>query len=225
MTASDNNIIIIGDSAFAEVAYEYFTHDSPYTVVGFAVERAYRSKDTLFGLPVVDLEEVTSHFAPGQHGFHAALVYTQLNRARRRLIATMKELGYQPVSFVSSRACVSPSAKLGEHCFIFEQNVIQPFVTIGEHCVLWSGNHIGHHSSIDAGCFIASHAVISGFVTLGQHCFVGVNATLCNNLTVGDDCVIGAGAMVSRDLAENMVVKPAKSTQLEGARRLFKAEI
>ncbi len=31
------NLVIVGDSAFAEVAYEYFTHDSPYTVVAFAV--------------------------------------------------------------------------------------------------------------------------------------------------------------------------------------------
>lgn len=32
-------LVLIGDSAFAEVAYEYFTHDSPYEVVAFAVER------------------------------------------------------------------------------------------------------------------------------------------------------------------------------------------
>ncbi|KAB2833786.1 MAG: sugar O-acyltransferase, partial [Caedimonadaceae bacterium] len=29
-------LIIIGDSAFAEVAFEYFTHDSQYEVKAFA---------------------------------------------------------------------------------------------------------------------------------------------------------------------------------------------
>ena len=28
-----HKLIIVGDSAFAEIAYEYFTHDSEYEVV------------------------------------------------------------------------------------------------------------------------------------------------------------------------------------------------
>ena len=44
------NLIIVGDSAFAEVAYEYFTHDSPYRVVAFAVEREFLTKTRLFGV-------------------------------------------------------------------------------------------------------------------------------------------------------------------------------
>lgn len=35
--AKDRKLIIVGDSAFAEIAYEYFTHDSPFEVVAFAV--------------------------------------------------------------------------------------------------------------------------------------------------------------------------------------------
>ena len=34
---STNKLLIVGDGAFAEVAYEYFTEDSEYEVVGFAV--------------------------------------------------------------------------------------------------------------------------------------------------------------------------------------------
>ena len=37
--------MIVGDSLFAEIAYEYFTHDLPYEVVAFAVERDYRKRD------------------------------------------------------------------------------------------------------------------------------------------------------------------------------------
>jgi hypothetical protein len=32
MAKKKEKIVIIGDSAFAEVAYEYFTHDSEYQV-------------------------------------------------------------------------------------------------------------------------------------------------------------------------------------------------
>ena len=33
-------IIIVGTSAFAEIAYEYFQYDSEYEVVAFSVEQA-----------------------------------------------------------------------------------------------------------------------------------------------------------------------------------------
>jgi ssRNA-specific RNase YbeY (16S rRNA maturation enzyme) len=34
-------LVIVGDSEFAEIAYEYFTYDSPYEVVAFSVEKEY----------------------------------------------------------------------------------------------------------------------------------------------------------------------------------------
>jgi len=57
-------LVLIGDSAFAEVAYEYFTWDSEYEVVAFAVERAFRKRDDFQGLPVVDFEELPNSIRP-----------------------------------------------------------------------------------------------------------------------------------------------------------------
>lgn len=217
-------LIILGDSAFAQIAYEYFTHDSPYEVVAFSVEEAFLRQRELFGLPVVPFESLEKHFAPGEHFFFAALVYTNLNRLRRRFYLAAKEKGFAPASYVSSHAFVWRNATLGEHCFIFENNVIQPFVTLGYNVVLWSGNHIGHHSTIGDHCFIASHAVISGFVSIGRNCFIGVNATLVNNISTGDDCIIGAGALVVKDVAENSVVKGSPGPLSGNARRLHRVQ-
>jgi sugar O-acyltransferase (sialic acid O-acetyltransferase NeuD family) len=203
----DRKLILIGDSAFAEVAYEYFTHDSSYEVVAFSVERAYLTRDRLFGLPVVPFEELERHYAPAEHSFYAALVYTQLNRLRARLYGAAKAKGYTPASYVSPRAFVWRNVQLGEHCFIFENNVVQPFVKIGADVVLWSGNHIGHHSTIGDHCFISSHVVVSGFCEVGPNCFFGVNATLGNNVKVGADCLIGAGAVVVKDVPDDTLVR------------------
>jgi sugar O-acyltransferase (sialic acid O-acetyltransferase NeuD family) len=192
----DRKIILLGDSAFAEVAYEYFTHDSPYEVVAFGVERAYLKRETLFGLPVVPFETLEQTYAPGEHSFFAATVYTQLNRLRTRLYVAARAKGYAPASYVSPRAFVWPNVRLGEHCFIFENNVVQPFVTLGANTILWSGNHIGHHSTIGDHCFISSHVVISGHCEVGESCFFGVNCAIGDNVKIARDCVIGAGAVV-----------------------------
>jgi sugar O-acyltransferase (sialic acid O-acetyltransferase NeuD family) len=196
-------LVLIGDGAFAEIACEYFTHDSPFEVVAFAVERAFKKRESLSGLPVVAFEEVEERFAPDAHSFFAALVYTQANALRERLYSEAKAKGYTPASYVSPRAFVWRNVQMGEHCFIFEDNTIQPFVKLGDNVILWSGNHVGHHSRIGSHTFVSSHCVISGFVSIGTHGFLGVNSTLANNLTVGDRALIAAGALVIGDVPDD----------------------
>jgi sugar O-acyltransferase (sialic acid O-acetyltransferase NeuD family) len=201
----EKKLIIVGDSAFAEVAYEYFTHDSPYEVVGFSVEDAYRKKDKLFDLPIVSFESIQSLFPPDEYWIYVAVVYTKLNRLRTRLCQEAKNKGYSLASYVSSRSFIWSNVEIGEHCFIFEDNTVQPFVHIENNVVLWSGNHIGHHSVIRDNCFISSHVVISGFCDIGENCFFGVNSTLGDRVTVGKDCLIGAGAVITKSTEENRI--------------------
>jgi sugar O-acyltransferase (sialic acid O-acetyltransferase NeuD family) len=209
--ASGRNLVIVGDSSFAEVAHEYFNRDSGYQVAGFAVERAFLNRTELFGLPVVALEDMATAFPPQHHDVYVALVYSELNRLRTRLVAVVEAIGYDLASFVSPHARVSPSATYGRHCFIFEDNVIQPFVSIGDNVVLWSGNHIGHHSRIDDNCFIASHVVVSGHCTIGENCFLGVNAAVANDVKIAEDCWIGPGVVINTNTEVGQMFAAAKA--------------
>ena len=204
-------LLIVGDSLFAEIAYELFTYDSEYDVVGFAVESGYLTKTEMFGLPVIALEEVEAHFPPTDTHFYAALVYTQLNRLRTRLYQQLKSRGYRAASYISSQAFVWRNVDLGEHIFIFENNVVQPFVTVENNVVLWSGNHIGHHSVIRKNSFISSHVVVSGSCDLGPNGFYGVNCAIGNDVTIGEDCLLGAGCVVTKDLPPNSLIKSTRS--------------
>lgn len=218
-------LIIVGDSAFAEIAHEYFDADSNYEVVGFSVERAFLKRSEMRGLPVIAFEELETHFSPATHDIYVATVYTQLNRLRARLAAAAKTRGYQLASYVSSRAFVWRNVELGEHCFIFEDNTVQPFVKIGNNVVLWSGNHIGHHSVVRDNCFIASQVVISGFCDIGENSFIGVNATLANNITIGKDNWIGPNVALMKNTEAGALFK---TEQPEPARisapRFFKVK-
>lgn len=202
-----HKLVIFGFAEFAEIAYEYFTHDSEYEVVGFCIEKNYLTKDSLFGLPIVPFEDVEKIYPPASHHFYAACVYTLLNRLRTRIKDEAKAKGYKLASYISSHAFVWRNVKLGEHLFIFEDNTIQPFVEIGDNVILWSGNHVGHHSKIKANVFVSSHVVISGKVTIGENCFLGVNATINNAVTVGKDCLLASAALVYKDVPEDRVVK------------------
>jgi sugar O-acyltransferase (sialic acid O-acetyltransferase NeuD family) len=207
----NRKLIIAGDTAFAEIAYEYFTRDSEYEVVAFCVERDYLTKNTLFGLPIVAFESLENAYDPRDYDVYVAMVYTQLNRLRTRLSTQAKEKGYRLATYISSRAFVWPNATIGEHCFIFEDNTVQPFVKVGNNVVMWSGNHIGHHSVIEDNCFISSHVVISGFVTVGENCFLGVNSTIVNNVEIGKDCWIGPNVTIVKPTPEGAFYKPTTS--------------
>jgi sugar O-acyltransferase (sialic acid O-acetyltransferase NeuD family) len=194
-------LVIFGSGDSAELAHYYFSTDSNFEVVAFTVDSNYITEPDFCGLPVVAFEDVAKNYPPDTYDIFVALGYSKLNAVRKEKFLAAKEMGYKLVSFVSSRATVLNEGRIGENCFIFEDNTIQPFVTIGNNVTLWSGNHIGHHSVIHDHTFIASHVVISGGVEIGEQCFIGVNATLRDHIKIGDRCVIGAGALLLADAA------------------------
>ena len=215
------DLVIVGDSLFAEIAHEYFEFDSPYHVVAFAVEDKFRTRDFFKGLPVLRFEDLEASLDSERHSIFVAITYGLLNRTRTRLLNESMKKGFSPASYVSSKAFVWRNVTLGEHCFIFEDNTLQPFVSIGRNCILWSGNHIGHHATIEENVFISSHVVISGSVKIGPNCFIGVNSTIVNDIEVGGDTWIGPAVVVTRDLEGNTIWRPARSNRREIAARTY----
>ncbi len=195
---TNRKLLIVGAGEFADIAYEYFTVDSDYEVVGFAVEAAYLEETSKFDLPVVALEEAEERFSPDEVEAHVAVTSTRLNRVRAHLIDIARAKGYRLANFISPRAMVWRTAELGDNVFIFENNVVQHGVKIGNGCVLWSGNHVGHQTQIAENCFLSSHVVISGYCRIGARSFLGVNASLADNVTIGADTLVGMAAVVNK---------------------------
>lgn len=192
-------LVIFGSGDLAELAHFYFRTDSRYVVTAFTLDGSYIRESNLDGLPVVPFEDVAAAYPPDTHDFFVALSYSRLNALRKDKYLAAKASGYSLATYVSSKATILNEGRIGDNCFILEDNTIQPFVTVGNNVTMWSGNHIGHHSQIGDHTFIASHAVVSGGVRIGEQCFIGVNATLRDHISVGDRCVIGAGALLLGD--------------------------
>jgi sugar O-acyltransferase (sialic acid O-acetyltransferase NeuD family) len=189
-------LVIFGITDAAQLAHFYFKTDSDFEVVAFTVEEAFRKVDQFGNLPVVAFERLVELYPPATHRLFVALGYSKLNQVRKEKYLAAKALGYRLVSYISSRATVLNDGRIGDNCFILEDNTIQPFVVIGNNVTLWSGNHIGHHSVIHDHCFLASHIVVSGRVEIGEACFLGVNATLRDHITVGENTIVGAGTLL-----------------------------
>lgn len=201
-------LVVFGNEKMAEMAHFYFTHDSEHEVVAFTVNEKYIKEKQCMGLPVVPFEDIETLYPPDRHSMFVALGYKKLNTIRASKYHEAKSKGYPIVSYLSSKASCWGDTKIGENCFILENQVIQPNVTIGNNVVLWSGNHFGHDVVIGDDTWLASQIVVSGNVTIGRNCFIGVNACFKDHITIGNECIIGAGAIILRSVPDKGVYIP-----------------
>ena len=186
-----NKVIIFGILDTAELAHYYLTNDSEYEVVAFTVNKEYMKGDTFTPInsdksyPVVPFEELENTYPPSDYLFFAPMTGVKMNNVRKRIYEEGKEKGYEYISYVSSKATVCDN-KIGENCFILEDNTLQPFTEIGNNVVMWSGNHIGHHGKIEDHVFFTSHVVLSGHCLVKERAWIGVNATIRDYITIGE---------------------------------------
>jgi sugar O-acyltransferase (sialic acid O-acetyltransferase NeuD family) len=199
-------LVLFGAGDIARLAHFYFSNDSEHEVVAFTVDPAYRHDESFLDLPLVPVDQVARLYPPAAYKMFVAMSYAKMNRARAAKYTQAKDLGYELVTYISSRCSFLTMHKPGDNCFILEDNTVQPFVRIGSNVTLWSGNHIGHDSIIGDHCFITAHVVVSGHVQIEQGCFIGVNATLRNSITIAEFTLIGAGALVTKNTAPRSVL-------------------
>jgi sugar O-acyltransferase (sialic acid O-acetyltransferase NeuD family) len=210
-------VIIFGIQDFAELAHYYLSNDSEHQVVGFSVNEQYIPEGGEFkGLPVFAFENIEKKFSPGEAEFFAPMSPKGMNTLRENVYNSIKQKGYKCISYISSRATVLNDGRIGDNCFILEDNTIQPFTSIGNNVVLWSGNHIGHHGEIQDHVSFTSHVVMSGHCSIQRNSFLGVNATLRDGIVIGEGSLIAMGALVTKntDPWSVNVGNPAK--KLEG---------
>jgi sugar O-acyltransferase (sialic acid O-acetyltransferase NeuD family) len=197
------------------LAHYYLSHDSEHEVVGFTVNREYLNESHFKGLPVFPFEELNSYFSIDEVSLFAPMTGRKMNKLREKVYLAGKNMGYQFISYVSSKATICHN-EIGENCFILEDNTLQPFTKIGNNVVMWSGNHIGHHGIIRDHVFFTSHVVLSGHCDVGSYSFFGVNATIRDYTKIGMGTLVGMASSITKDTAEWGVYIGNPAKQREG---------
>ena len=206
--------LLFGTSGQAEVMDYLLTVDSEYEVVAFTATKNYIEKNQIYNKPLIAFENIEKTYSPEEFDMHIAIGYNDRNKTREKFYRLAKDKGYKLLTYISSR-CTNYSKKIGDNCFIFEDNTLQPFVEIGNNCILWSGNHIGHHSKVNNNVFISSHVVISGHCEIGEYSFLGVNSTIRDNIIIANDTLVGAGATILKNTLKNKTYIGNKAVPLK----------
>jgi sugar O-acyltransferase (sialic acid O-acetyltransferase NeuD family) len=214
-----NKVIIFGTKDTAELAHWYLTNDSNYEIVAFTLNQEYISATEFKGLPVVPFEELEKLYPPSEYLFFAPMTGIKMNNVRKKIYEEGKKKGYTYISYISSKATICEN-KIGENCFILEDNTLQPFTEIGNNVVMWSGNHIGHHGKIEDHVFFTSHVVLSGHCHVKERAWFGVNSTIRDGLTIGEGSLIAMGAVITKSTeADGLYMgTPAKKQEVTASK-------
>jgi sugar O-acyltransferase (sialic acid O-acetyltransferase NeuD family) len=212
-------IIIFGIQDFAQLAHYYLVNDSEHEIVAFSVNEKYLPEAKFFcGLPIVPFENIEKTYSVLEYKFFAPMSPLRMNRVREEIYFNIKKKGYDLISYISSKATLFGN-KIGDNCFILENNTIQPFVEIGNNVVLWSGNHIGHHSIIKDHVMFTSHVVLSGHCNVESYSTLGVNSTIRDGVTIAEGTFVAMGACIIKNTDSwamykgNPAMKTEKSTR------------
>lgn len=198
-------LVVFGIGELANIAYEYFTHDSDYEIVAFSVDDEYYSDTDFLNLPVVKFSELPDTYPVSSFEIFIAVGASQMNQDRARLFSRFQSLGYTMASYVSSKSFVWHNVVIGENVFVFEDNTLQPFTQIEDNCILWSGNHIGHRTIVRAHTFISSHCVVSGYCEIGEYSYLGVNCTINDKVVIAESTLIGSGSVITKETQPGLI--------------------
>ena len=195
-------VIIFGTKDTAQLANYYLNkHNSLYEVVCFTINKQFITHDKFCDKPVIAFEDIENIFSPKEYKMFAPMTGVKMNNVRENIYKQGKQKGYEFISYVSPQ-CTNFSNKIGENCFILEDNTIQPFVEIGNNVILWSGNHIGHHSIIKDNVFFTSHIVLSGHCNVEENSWIGVNSTIRDYTKIAKYSLIAMGSLITKSTEE-----------------------
>ena len=125
----------------------------------------------------------------------------------------MEGFGGTPTSVISSKLDLGAyNLHLGKGLNLMSGVQISSDVRIGDGCLINRNANIHHGVRIGDFCEIAPNAILLGNVEIGHQTFIGAGAIVLPGIKIGNNCVIGAGSIVTKDFANNSIVKgnPAK---------------
>lgn len=188
------NLVIFGDSQFAERLYKYIALEKVDQVLAFTQEQDFITRSEIQGLPVIPFESLSSELK-GDYEVIIGIGYSGMNRLRQSVYNKCVASGAKVASYISINAVVY-SEHVSEGNFICPGAIIGPDVRMGVCNFVASGTIFSHDNEIGNFNFFSTNAVLGGFAKIGDNCFLGLHSTIRDGITIADRTLVGAAANV-----------------------------
>jgi sugar O-acyltransferase (sialic acid O-acetyltransferase NeuD family) len=196
-----NQINIIGCGGHARSVADILLSNTKDTSIVF-IDSSAHANEKIVGYPVLANKEISNN----------EKTFIAIGDNQERYQYFSKHSAFNYINIISSKAYISPFAKIQSGIFIGNFVHIGPEASIGPFTILNNGAIIEHEVTIGAFSHIAPNVAISGRCHIGDQVFVGVGATIKNNVRICSNVIIGAGSTVIHDITEpgTYIGTPAK---------------
>ena len=227
-----DRIVIIGTSIAASNICKFIEKYKLYEVLGFAVNKEYKTDDTYLGKPVYEVESLDKVIDKDKDFIFVAIQWNRLNADRRKVYEQLKSEGWRFANLVSPLASINGRI-LGDNCWITDFVCIDTDAIIGNNVFVKVGACVGDHAQVGDHGFIGAKSMIGGGVKIGEQSFIGLGAIVFDDTTVGKKCIVGAATALKRNLpdfsiyktiSDNFVVKEYSEDVIE-QKLLFKKNV
>lgn len=203
-----DKIVIIGTSVAASNIYKFIEKYRLYEVIGFAVNREYKTADAYLEKPVYEVENLDQVVDKQKDFLFVAIQWNRLNADRRKVYEQLKGEGYRFANLISPLASINGSLK-GDNCWITDFVCIDTDAVIGNDVFVKVGAWVGDHALVGDHCFIGAKSTVGGGVQVGEQSFIGLGAIVFDDTKVGRKCIVGAATALKRNLPDFCVYKTA----------------
>lgn len=188
------NLVIFGNSPYAERLYKYISLEHSDRVIAFTQEQEYISRSEIQELPVVAFESLHTYLNT-DFEIILGIGYCKMSDLKEQVYRKCVDRGYMVGSYISDKAIVYTD-RIGFGCFICPGALLGPDVTLGIGNYLGSGTILSHDNILGDFNFLSTNVVLGGSATIGNHCFVGLHATIKSDVHINDYTLVGAASNV-----------------------------
>ena len=205
-------LVIIGTSVAANNICKFVEKYKLYEVVGFAVDKAYKTVDTYLDKPVFEVETLDTVINKEKDFIFVAMQWNRLNADRRQVYERLKREKWHFANLVSPLASINGKLE-GDNCWITDFVCIDTDARIGNDVFVKVGALVGDHALVSDHCFIGAKSTVGGGVKIGEQSFIGLGAIVFDGAATAlkrnlpDCCVYKTGSdnFVIKEYSEDVI--------------------
>lgn len=184
------SLVIVGGGGHGRSVRELVQLTNSHEVVAFLDDQLAPGTDVL-GVPVWGPStELVSLSARSVQAVHVAIGN---NGARERLMAQAEAAGLRCATLVHPRACVSPSALIGEGCAVMALAIVGTEARLGRGVIVNVGAVVDHHAQVADHGHLGANAAMAGGTRLGARGWLQAGASLGYGVSLPDDAMVAPG--------------------------------
>ncbi|HLV14991.1 MAG TPA: NeuD/PglB/VioB family sugar acetyltransferase [Xanthomarina sp.] len=197
------DLYLIGVGNYTEVIIE-LALDCGFNIKGLYHYNNDRVGESVMGFPIIGCtEDLYTTEIKGKN----FTVTMGNNKLRNEIASKLRSFGGITPNLIHPRAFISPSAVLGQGCFIHLNAKISTNCKLGNDCVIDFNSLVAHHATLGDACYMSSMAMVGSYCSLGKRVLLGMNALVIPlKLSIGDDCIIGSKSNVTKSFPEKCVL-------------------